>query len=198
MPEKMDEIFAKSQISPQKDANRHLPNYESNFGNEVEELIANTLYQKGRIVEDFELGSKGSGVDDKIGKVDIWIKFECMDDPLGIQFTMSNNEKEIEKKIQTLKENKWMAKKEARDDSVIKWSGNANVVLVRSDKIKIANYWKKSKEKGVNFSEVIDDPFVGEIFNQIFKQLGEINPIKRDILRKAFEGAHRRGKKSKK
>lgn len=197
MPTKMDNIFTKAQIPPKNENWYKLPDYKKNFGNEVEVLIADVLSKKGFIVEDVELGSKGSGIDDKIGKVDIWVKLEGIEDPLGIQYTISTNEKEIENKIKTLRENRWMAKKEIRGDSTIKWSGNANVVLVRGDKIKIAHYWEESQKKDVSFSDVIDDSFVGEIFQQIFKQLDEINPTKKDILMKVFNRAYRRAIKQK-
>lgn len=195
MPEKIDEIFAKSQIPPEKYAEHRLSTYEKDFGHIAEEMIVDALNKKGRIVEIAQLGSE---VDDRVGKVDIWIKFQGIEDPLGIQYTISTNEEEIKDKIKTLKENRWMAKKEARNDSAIKYSGNTNVVLVRGDKIKMAHYYEESQRKNVSFSEIIGDPFIGEIFEQIFKQLGEINPIKRDILKKAFERAYRQTRRSKK
>lgn len=200
---KMDDIFAKSQIRPEIETGRNFPNYEENFGNKAEKLFVVDVLKNNKsarlVVENVELGTKS---EDKSWKTDLWIKFRDIEVPLGIQYTFSTNEDEIRRHEEMLRERHYITKKESRDDANIRYSGNANVVLVIGDKMKIAHYWKESQKKEVDPAEVVGNEFVREIFKQIIDRLEEANlyGLRNTITKNfaaAFEDIKRYSKKKK-
>jgi len=172
---------------PQSENKREIPDYEKDFGSEEAELIVMDIFKnRGLIVEEVERGTKGENCEEK---VDFWVKIVGLDDPLGIQLTISDNEDKIEEKTRILNERSWFGKKENRPESRIKWSGRADLVLIRLKKKTLVDYYEKSKEKGVDVSELVKDWFVREIYSQIFVQLDKNNPIKKDIIYNIFKRA---------
>lgn len=170
-----------------------LPNYEKNFGHVAEDIIRDFVGKKaGLIVENIE---KGTDEEDIKKKVDFWIKFHEIEAPIGIQYTCSDNEDLVQDKMDYLRSINNTVKKDARPDAEINWSGNTDVVLVRGNKSKMAHIWKESQEKNVSPSELVGDEFIRGFFSQIFTELEIVNPIKKEILYKAFLKAAKEAKK---
>lgn len=173
--------------------NKRLPKYEKDFGNEeAEMMIVDILRSKGVVVEKIERGTKS---EDCVEKVDFWIKFYGIAEPLGIQLTISDNEDKIQDKIDALRKKNWIATKEERKDGEIDWVGKANVVLLRIKKETMIRLWREGMEKRVDISKITGDEFIGGIYRQIFSQLKEADPLKSEILMKAFENIQQKSQK---
>lgn len=181
-----------------KDGKERLPEYEDDFGHVAERIIRESLKNKEKvklIVDKIEPGLKTEDIKEK---VDFWIKFKYIDEPLGIQYTCSDSEKKIKNKREELTARNWIAKKEKRENPEINWVGNANVVLVRGDKIKLARWLEKSETNKISISEIVEDKFIEDFFNQIMVEIKEINPPRALIIYKAIQHAYKEaGKKSK-
>lgn len=174
-------------ISPGDQGGRDLPDYDETFGNVAEDIIRGSIGKKAALI--VEKVEKGTKPEDYRGKVDFWIKFAGIEQPVGIQYTISDNEVKIKEKLDFLRSVSNIAKKEKRSDSEIDWAGNANVVLIRGDKRKMARCWEESQKTGVNQAELIDETFLKNFFRQVFVAIGEINPALRAILYNAMERA---------
>lgn len=167
---------------------KEFPDYEETFGHIAEKIIRDSIGKKaGLFIENVEQGTKP---EDYRMKVDFWIKFIGVDAPLGIQYTVSDNEDKIQEKKDFLRSRNFSAKKEKRPDAEINWSGNANVVLVRGNKLKMAKIDKKSREDKVNPAELVGDEFIRGFFSQIMVELKEISPLKMQIIAEAIQSAY--------
>jgi|SRR3989338_3954670 len=157
-----------------------LPDYEENFGHVAEVIIRDSIREKAILfVEKVEKGTKP---EDYRMKVDFWIKFVGIEEPLGIQYTVSSNEDKIQEKLDFLRSRNFLAKKEKRPDAEINWSGNANVVLVRGNKLKMGKIDRESREKNVSPSKLIGEEFILNFFNQVMIMMDEANPFRKKII----------------
>lgn len=159
-----------------------LPEYKEDFGHEVEEVVMDILEKRGIIVEAIEKGSK---IEDIRKKVDFWLKLKGVERPIGIQYTCTDNDDIIERKIKQLKDRNWQAEKEL--PGAIGWSGKTDIVLIRGNKQKIARYYNESKEKKVSPAEVAGDEFVRGFFEQMLRQLNIFSPVKAKIIVDVFQ-----------
>lgn len=194
MPETMEQMTDRGRFPSQpKSVERIPPRYEKNFGSEeAEKIMAEILLKKGPLVESVE---HGTDTEDRLGKVDLWVKFLGIEAPLGLQYTITTNDKELEAHETELKARGYIAKKEYREDATIKYAGNANVILVHSNKNEVRKLWEESQSKGVSPAEIVNNKFVIDIFNQIFNRLGIVNPAQQKILSRVFIEAYRLTKK---
>ncbi len=166
----------------------NLPDYEENFGHMAEAIIRSSIGKKaGLFVEKVETGTKP---EDYREKVDFWIKFVGIEEPLGIQYTVSDNEDKVQEKLEFLRSRKFLAKKEKRSDSEIDWSGTANVVLVRGNKLKMAKIYKESAEKQIDPGELVGEEYIRDFFSQVKVMLEEANPLKLKIVFSAIRSAY--------
>lgn len=173
---------------------KNLPEYEEDFGHVAEAIIRESIGKKaGMFVEKVERGTKE---EDIRKKVDFWIKFVGIEEPLGIQYTISDKEDNIQEKLDFLRGRKFLVKKEKRPDSEIDWSGNANVVLVRGNKQRMAKIDKESREKNVSPADLVEDAYIRNFFSQIMVMLDEANPLKKEIIIDSIQRAY--SKKSQK
>lgn len=161
---------------------RPLPNYEEDFGHKVEEVVMDVLAKKGLIVEAVEKGTKE---EDIRKKVDFWLKIQGLDQPIGIQYTMTGSEEKEEKKIKQLENRKWQVFKAT--PGTLGWSGKTDLVLIKGNKEKIGHYYNESLKKGVPMAEVIGEEFVRGFFRQLLEQLNDINPEKAKIIVDIFQ-----------
>lgn len=190
MSSKLDELLARAQAQQNKkkqetENSKEMPDYEKDYGHKAEDVVIFALKNEGNFVEEIEKGTK---TDDLRKKVDIWVKFYLIAEPLGIQLTISDNEDKIQDKKDVLEKRGWKAKKEKTEGSKIDWVGNVNVIMVRLNKKEVAEYEKKNNEKETSDSINKEmSEFVGKIYRQIFKELERINPLRRDIYYKVFK-----------
>jgi hypothetical protein len=170
---------------------KKMPQYDEDFGHLAEQIIRGSIERKANLI--VEKVEKGTKEEDKRRKVDFWIKFYDLEQPIGIQYTVSDNEKKIAEKKNFLKNiihN--IARKEKKPDAEINWSGNATVILVQGDKRKMVRYWKESEEKKVDPAEVVDNVFLINFFNQVRTELGSVNPALKEMLINAIAEAVKR------
>lgn len=187
---KDSDFLQKTNISSSDQSDRNLPHYEETFGHVAEDLIRGSIGKKaGLFIESVE---KGTRTEDYRRKVDFWIKFASIEEPLGIQYTVSSNENKIREKKEFLRSINFVAKKEKRPDAEISWYGNANLVLVRGNKIKMARLWEESQKKNVKPSELIGNEFIRGFFSQVLIELDEVNPFKKRIISEAIRAAYRK------
>lgn len=169
---------------------RPLPEYEEDFGHEIEEVVMDVLTKRGLIVEAVEKGTK---VEDIRNKVDFWLKLRGMDQPIGIQYTVTGSEEKIASKMKQLKDRSHQAQKET--PGTLGWSGKTDLILIKGDKKRLGDYYNKSLKMGVSPAEVVGDEFVRGFFEQLLRQLGEFNPIKARVLVNALQEELKRQKK---
>lgn len=168
----MNTIEDKNQQAPSQAASQYLPKYEKDFGHFAESIIIDAIAKEleGEVIEIVE---KGTEEDDKIKKIDFWIKFKDVLVPIGIQYTISDNEEVIKKKEAYLKKMNYSVPRGKRTDSRINWHGNATAVLIRGDKEELGRYFKDREDS----TELPDDQrkdFVRDFFSQLFSELGRI------------------------
>lgn len=167
---------------------KNLPDYEENFGHIAEAIIRDSIKEKAVLfVEKVEKGTKP---EDYRMKVDFWIKFVGIEEPLGIQYTVSSNEDKIQEKLDFLRSRNFLAKKEKRTDAEINWSGNANVVLVRGNKLKMAKIDRESREKNISPSKLVGEEFIRNFFSQVMIIMEEANSFRKEIIVNAIRGIH--------
>lgn len=177
-------------------AKEKLPDYEENFGHIAEAIIRDSIGKKaGMLVEKVEKGTKAEDIREK---VDFWIKFREIDEPLGIQYTCSNNENKIQDKRDFLRKADNIVKKEEKPDAEIKWSGNANVILVRGNMAKLVKIWEESQKENISPAELVGDEFIRNFFSQVLSELSVVNPVKKNMLLNIFFRAAEKKQKSQK
>ena len=187
---KDSDFLQKTNISSSDQSDKKLPDYDETFGHIAEDIIRDSIGKRaGLFVEKVEKGTK---VEDQRRKVDFWVKFAGIEEPLGIQYTVSSNENKIREKKEFLRSINFIAKKEKRPDAEINWSGKANLVLVRGNKIKMARLLEESQKKNVKPSKLIGDEFIRGFFSQIMIELDEVNPFKKKIISEAIQAAYRK------
>lgn len=183
-----DSTFLPNKNIPLGDqSDKNLPNYDETFGHVAEDIIRSSIGKKAALI--VEKVEKGTKPEDYRGKVDFWIKFVGIEQPIGIQYTISDNKTKIKEKLDFLRSVNNMAKKEKHPDAEIDWSGNANVILIKGDKKKMAHCWEESQKTGVSPAELVDETFLKDFFRQVFVVIGEINPPLKTILYNAMERA---------
>lgn len=160
---------------------KELPEYDDDFFADYVINILNKNIEKnsGIVIEGIEKGTKN---EDCLEKVDLWVKFVSIDEPIGVQFTVSGNEDKIEEKRKELKTRNYIAKKEFREDAKIKYSGDANVILVREDKMKLVNYIEIAKRKKIDPVEIPGSEFVRDFIHKIIVEFGIINPARKKMI----------------
>lgn len=116
--------------------NERIGNYKRDFGHKFEENLAMTLKNElGDLVEETEMATPK---EDQVDKVDVWVKFWGIPDPVALQVTFTSNESRMTQKEKSIATSP-LAKKEDREDSLIKVPGtrSSNRVLVYFDKNRI-------------------------------------------------------------
>lgn len=157
----------------------NLKKYPEDFGKKAELIIIEALKNNlPKIIEEVEMGTE---YEDKIGKIDFWIKFRGIDEPIAIQFTFTHSAQKMTEKIKNLPQ---FAKKEQRNNSLIKWDKNAELILIACDKANIARAWKNFEEKSgreinIKPSDKIDSKIMIDILRQV---LEKVNPAKKQII----------------
>lgn len=159
------------QISSQG-ATQNFPQYDKDFGHYAESIIIDAIMKEleGEVVEIVE---KGTEEDDKVKKIDFWIKFKEVLVPIGIQYTISDSEEVIKKKEAYLKKMNYSVPRGERTDSRINWHGNATAVLVRGNKEELGHYFE-GKGDSTDLPDDQRKEFVGDFFSQLFGELRKI------------------------
>jgi len=153
-------------------APQNFPQYDKDFGHYAESIIINAIMKEleGEAVEIVE---KGTEEDDKVKKIDFWIKFKGVLVPIGIQYTISDSEEVIKKKETYLKKMNYSVPRGKRTDSRIDWHGNATAVLVRGNKETLGHYFE-GKGDSTDFPDKQRKEFVQDFFSQLFSELRRI------------------------
>jgi hypothetical protein len=98
-------------------SSRDLPKYDEDFGHQFERNLADALKNElSDIVEETEIATPE---EDQKQKVDVWVKFRGISDPVGLQVTFTSNEDRKVEKEKTIKANS-LVRKEERSDALIK------------------------------------------------------------------------------
>lgn len=168
----MSAIEDKNKQVSNQETPQNFPNYEKNFGHYAESIIVDAIMKEleGEVIEIVE---KGTEEDDKVKKIDFWIKFKGVLVPIGIQYTISDSEEVIKKKEAYLKKMNHFVPRGERTDSGINWHGNATAVLVRGDKEKLGRYFK-GKGDSTDLPNDRRKEFVRDFFGQLFSELRRI------------------------
>lgn len=113
--------------------NKIMKNYAEDFGHKFEGNLAIALKNNlSNVVEEVELATP---YEDQIEKVDLWVKFRYIEDPVAVQVTFTSSEKRRAEKEVNIKE-KFLVKKENRPNALIKARGNCYRVLAAYEKVK--------------------------------------------------------------
>ena len=164
-----------------------LPTYEQDFGHMAESILRESIgTSHDTFIEEIEQASPS---EDIRNKVDFWIKLVGIEKPIGVQYTISDNEDRIAQKESILRSMHYTTEKEARPDAVIPWSGEAPLVLVQGDKKLMAEYWKRSQELKVSPAKVVGSDFFKNFYSQVFWGLEKADPEMKQILLEAVQRA---------
>lgn len=155
------------------------PDYEEKFGHLAEKIIREAVDKKGIIVEKVDKGTKFEDCDQK---VDFWIKFVELEEPIGIQFT--TNPKKYTEKKDFLRGRNFIARKVEQEGAQIKWFGKANVVVVLENHVKMLDFWKKMELENKKAEEVVSNEFVRDFLTKVYFEIKEVNAAKYFILMK--------------
>jgi hypothetical protein len=113
----------------------HTKNYPEDFGHKFETNLARAL--KEDLTDVIEEVERATPHEDQVEKVDLWIKFRNVEDPVALQVTFTSNEERIVAKEREI-ENKPLVKKENRPDSLIKAKRNCHRILATYEKERAA------------------------------------------------------------
>lgn len=170
-------------------ARRHdLPSYPEDFGHLAESIIQDAIAQKaGVLIEQVE---RGTANEDIRRKVDFWIQVKDIPEPIGIQFTCSKDQDNVQNKKDYLRDVMHnTARKDSRPDSIIKWNKPARVILVQGNRDKIVKAWEEGQKTGQSPAFFIGDELIRDILSQVTIEMGRIDPIRVGFLRRLFESA---------
>jgi hypothetical protein len=155
----------------------NLPKYEEDFGHQFERNLASALRNKlGEIIEETEMATPE---EDQKQKVDVWVKFWGIEDPIALQVTFTSNKERMDKKDKDISQNPIIKKKE-RNDALIKAPRSSDLVLVSFDKSQV----KSGK---------IDERLLADTLRQIMAGLPSHS--KAFFLKKIGEKMEKAGKK---
>jgi hypothetical protein len=157
-------------------AKSQLPQYEENFGHVAEAIIREAIVEKAGMI--FEKVEKGDEVEDKIKKIDFWIKLVGMDEPIAIQYTCSNDPETIKKKEDYQRSVNYVVSKEPKENAEIEWTGKAHILLIRGNMQEMARCWNESQKKGITPGKEIGTKFVVDFIRQMLDRLKKINPAR--------------------
>jgi len=151
---------------------RNLPQYDQDFGHYAESIIIDAVMKEleGKVVEIVE---KGTEEDDKVKKIDFWIKFKDVLVPIGIQYTISDSDDVIRKKEAYLRKMNHSVPRGERSNSRINWQGSATAVLIRGKKEKLGQYFK-DKNDNMDLPDDKRKEFIRDFFSQLFSELRKI------------------------
>lgn len=108
--------------------------YREDFGHKFENNLARALKEDlSDVVEEVELATP---YEDQVEKVDFWIKFRNIDDPVALQVTFTSSDRRIAEKQDDIGK-KSLVRKENRPDSLIKTTRNCHRVLAAYEKARV-------------------------------------------------------------
>jgi hypothetical protein len=157
-------------------AKSQLPQYEEDFGHIAEAIIREAIMEKAGMI--FEQVEKGDESEDKIKKIDFWIKLVGMKEPIAIQYTCSTNPETIKKKENYLRSVNYVVTKDPKENAEIDWTGKAHILLIKGNKKEMAHCWEESQKKGTTPGKEIGTKFVVEFILQMLNYLKKVNPAR--------------------
>ena len=120
-------------MSKIEDKDHGVRKYSEDFGHEFEGNLARALKNNlSDVIEEVELATPR---EDQIEKVDLWVKFRDIDDPVAVQVTFTSSEERLTNKEKDVK-GRFLVRKEKRSDALIKAKGNCHRVLATYEKVK--------------------------------------------------------------
>jgi hypothetical protein len=139
------------------------------FGHLVErEIVAESLKEIPTI-EIVEMGTKD---DDRLEHVDLWVKFDGWDAPVGIQTTISESPERMHRKIEEFPKR---VEKHDAPESKIKGIGKVCwAVLVTGDQKEFAEHYRtylamKRNRPGAEPQQFLPDHIKADLYRQIIK-----------------------------
>ena len=162
-----------------------LPEYKKDFGHIAEDIIMEALEKSaGLIIEKVE---KATEREDKEERVDFWIKFRGVEEPIGIQYSITANEDKLQEKEDISRYKDYKATKDNRGDALINWKGKLDKVVIQGNKEKFIRYWNEAQEKKANPADLVGEEVIRDFFSQLILKLDSVNPYRNDIIIQALK-----------